>query len=437
MRYTVTLLLMCLTLSVQVASGKSLVNIKGLRIWTAPDKTRLVFDLSAPIEHSLFTLKHPDRLVIDLKRARLRGKLPSLDLAKSEIRRIRYARHRRHDLRIVLDLKEAVRPKSFLLKPNREYGNRLVIDLADAASKPPAPLTVQNSIGHPRDIVVAIDPGHGGEDPGATGPDGIHEKTVVLAIAKRLAALIARQPGMKPFLTRTGDYYVSLRDRRREARAHHADLFISIHADSYPNPRARGATVYILSTHGASSEAARWLAHSENASDLIGGVSLSDKSNLLASVLLNLSQNATIEASHEAAKAVMLDLGKVVMLHKSRVGRANFVVLRSPDIPSMLVETSFISNRRGERELASAWYQRRLAKAIMAGVLDYFDSNPPPGTYLAERERKHIITRGETLSYIAQHYQVSVNALKNTNNLHTNRLRVGDVLRIPPVNSDS
>lgn len=431
LRYIITILLLCLSVGAQAATRKSPVDINGLRVWTAPDNTRLVFDLSGPVEHTLFTLKNPNRIVIDIKGAEVRGKLPTPDLAASEIRRVRYARRHRHDLRVVLDLKDAVRPKSFLLKPNHEYGNRLVIDLYNAASKPPAPKTEQTIAGRPRDIIVAIDPGHGGEDPGATGPNGIHEKTVVLAIAKRLAALVAKQPGMKPYLTRTGDYYVSLRDRMREARAHHADLFISIHADSYPNPHARGASVYTLSTRGASSEAARWLANKENASDLIGGVSLDDKDDLLASVLLDLSQNATIEASHEAAKAVMDDLRRVVPLHRSRVERAAFVVLKSPDVPSMLVETSFISNPREERKLATRSYQRTLARAIMAGINDYFTKNPPPGTYLAERERKHIIARGDTLSQIAHHYQVSISALKDTNNLRSNLLHVGDVLRIP------
>lgn len=437
MRGIVTILLFCLTLVAQAATSHSPVDIKGLRMWTAPDNTRLVFDLSGPVEHSLFTLKNPNRIVIDVKGAELPGGLPALDLAKSDIERIRYARRNGKDLRVVLDLKQAVRPKSFLLKPNSEYGNRLVIDLFDAASKPPAPKTEQDIAGRPRDIVVAIDPGHGGEDPGAIGRHGTREKDVVLAIAKRLAALVAKEPGMKPYLTRTGDYYVSLRDRMREAREHHADLFISIHADSYHNPRAHGASVYTLSTRGASSEAARWLANKENAADLIGGVSLDDKDDLLASVLLDLSQNATNEASHEAAVAVMDDLRKVIPLHRRRVERAGFVVLKSPDVPSMLVETSFISNPREERKLASRRYQSTLARAIMAGIRDYFSKNPPPGTYLAQRERKHVIARGETLSAIAQQYQVSVHALKSTNNLRSNLLHVGDVLRIPVTNSES
>jgi len=435
MRTTAALLLLILTTALCQAAAP--VEIKGVRMWPAPDSTRLVFDLSGPVQHSLFSLKHPDRIVIDLQDTQLKGGLPKLDYGDSFIKRIRYAPRHGEDLRVVLDLRHKVRPKSFLLKPNREYGNRLVIDLDDASSspEPKTERSVTEAKGRPRDVVVAIDPGHGGEDPGATGPRGTHEKDVVLAIGKRLAALVRKTPGMRPFLTRKGDYYVGLRQRIEKARKARADLFVSIHADSYPNRHARGASVYTLSTRGASSEAARWLANKENSSDLIGGVSLDDKDDVLARVLLDLSQNATIEASHQAAADVLHDLARVGPVHRHHVERAAFVVLKSPDIPSMLVETDFISNPRGERKLRNHHHQEQIAKAIMRGVRDYFQRNPPPGTVLAMHERKHVITRGETLTAIAHQYQVSLKALRHTNDLHSDTLRVGDVLRIPDGNS--
>lgn len=435
MRTTVALLLLVLTTALCRAAAP--VEVKGVRMWPAPDSTRVVFDLSGPVEHTLFSLSNPDRIVIDINDTELKGGLPKLDYADSFVKRIRYARRNGDNLRVVLDLRSKVRPKSFLLKPNREYGNRLVIDLDDASTKP-VPKTEQSvteANGRPRDVVVAIDPGHGGEDPGATGPHGTKEKNVVLAIGKRLAALVRKEPGMRPMLTRKGDYYVGLRERTEEARRAHADLFVSIHADFYRNRHARGSSVYTLSTRGASSEAARWLADKENSSDLIGGVSLDDKDDVLARVLLDLSQNASIEASHEVAADVLHDLSKVGPLHRPRVERAGFVVLKSPDIPSILVETDFISNPHEERKLRSSRYQEKLAHAIMKGIQAYFLRNPPPGTVLAMRERKHVIMRGETLSAIAHQYQVSLDALRHTNDLHSDKLRVGDVLRIPDGNS--
>lgn len=435
MRITAALLLFAMTTSLCQAAAT--VKVTGVRMWPAPDKTRLVFDLSGPVQHNLFTLAHPDRIVVDFQHTQFEGALPHLDAAHGFIKRIRYAPRHGDDLRMVLDMRTKVRPQSFLLRPNHEYGNRLVIDLYDASYKP-TPRTEQSVVepdGHPRDIVIAIDPGHGGEDPGATGRRGIHEKTVVLAIAKRLAKLVRKQPGMRPFLTRTGDYYVGLRKRTEEARRAHANLFVSIHADFWHKPNARGSSVYTLSTRGASSEAARWLADKENSSDLVGGVSLDDKDDILARVLLNLSQNASIQASHAVAGDVLHHLSKVGPLHRHRVESAGFVVLKSPDIPSILVETDFISNPREERKLNSPRYQEKLARAIMKGIRTYFLRNPPPGTVLAMRERKHVITRGETLSSIAHRYQVTLEALRHTNDLQGDDLRVGEVLRIPNGNS--
>jgi N-acetylmuramoyl-L-alanine amidase len=287
-------------------------------------------------------------------------------------------------------------------------------------------------------VVVAVDAGHGGEDPGAQGSvRHTREKVVTLEIARRLKRLIDAQPGMRAVLTRKGDYYVGLRRRMQLARKYKADLFISIHADAFRDRRVRGSSIYVLSRRGASSEAARWLAARENAADLIGGVSLDDKDDMLASVLLDLSQSAAQEASLAAAQQVYRNLGRLGKVHARHIQRAGFVVLKSPDIPSMLIETGFISNPTEESNLRNHAYQEKLAKAISRGVTHYFKDAPPPGTLLAKlekegRPREHVITRGETLSVIAHRYQVSLGELRDVNQIENDRrIRVGQVLRIP------
>ncbi|HID48668.1 MAG TPA: AMIN domain-containing protein, partial [Chromatiales bacterium] len=406
--------------------------VQGVRMWPAPDNTRLVFDLSGPVDHTLFTLKAPDRIVIDLKDTRFRGKLPRLDYTGSWITRIRFARRDDRVLRFVLDLNGKVRPRSFVLKPHGDYGHRLVIDLRDAskaaASQPrKAPQRQRNN----RDIIVAIDAGHGGEDPGAIGRRGTREKDVVLQIARRLEALVRKEPGMQPLMIRSGDYYVSLKSRVKKARRAQADLFISIHADAFKNHRAHGSSVFVLSNRGATSEVARFLAESENRSDMIGGVSLADKDDLLKMVLVDMVKNSTIDESHEVASRILRDLGKVNHLHKKRVEQAGFKVLKSTDVPSILIETAFISNPAEERKLRSSRHQQALARAMMNGIRAYFRSNPPPGTRLAATPRRHVISRGDTLSEIAQRYRVSVSQLRRENRLRGDRLKVGQVLTIP------
>ncbi|HHH39687.1 MAG TPA: AMIN domain-containing protein, partial [Sedimenticola sp.] len=325
------------------------IKIDNLRLWAAPDHIRLVFDTSAPVEHSLFSLKNPPRLVIDIKNSRLRGGMPRVDSGNPLISRMRSALRKGGDLRVVLDLKRPVKPRSFVLKPNRKYGNRLVVDLYDAKAKSVGraerPVKVSRvRAAAPRELVIAIDAGHGGEDPGARGKSGTREKDVTLAIARKLADLVRKEKGMRPVLIRKGDYYLGLRKRIALARRNKADLFISIHADAFRDRRVRGSSVYTLSQRGASSEAARWLAAQENSADLIGGVKLEDKDDLLASVLLDLSQSATLQASHTLARSVFRQLRKLGKTHKRRVQQAGFVVLKSPDVPSILVETAFISN---------------------------------------------------------------------------------------------
>ncbi|MDH5570427.1 MAG: N-acetylmuramoyl-L-alanine amidase [Gammaproteobacteria bacterium] len=416
-----------------VGTSLAEVDVKGVRLWPAPDNTRLVIDLDAPVEHNLFALKNPDRIVIDLKDSQFPGALPTFDYSESKIRNIRFAQQKNGQLRFVIDLTSAVQPKSFVLKPQGDYGNRLVVDLfhddnetSSVKRKPYVP-----SYQDKRDIIIAIDAGHGGEDPGALGRRGTREKDVVLAIAKRLENLIKNEPGMTPLMIRSGDYYVGLKQRVRIARQKQADLFISIHADAFRNTKARGTSVFVLSERGASSEVASFLAESENRADLIGGVSLDDKDDLLKMVLMDMVKNSTVEDSHDVAGRVLNNLRSVNHLHKDKIEQAAFRVLKAPDIPSILVETAFISNPQEERRLRSPNHQQKLAQAILSGVRSYFRSNPLPGTVLAQKPKQHTISSGETLSSIAEKYSVSIHAIKNTNGLNSNSLQIGDTLSIP------
>ncbi len=407
-------------------------QVEGVRIWPAPDHTRLVLDLSGPVEHTVFSLANPERLVIDIDEARLLANI-DFDYSETLLKGIRTGIRDKTGLRVVLDLKSRVRPKTFLLRPNGDYGHRLVIDLEDTARRTP-PKAPDPRPDVARSVIVAIDAGHGGDDPGAIGPGRTYEKDVVLAIARRLRSLVEKEYGMQAVMIRDGDYFIGLDRRAQIAREHRADLFVSIHADAFRDPRVGGASVYALSQRGASSEHARLLAEKENASDLVGGVSLDDKDDLLRSVLLDLSQTATIEASMNLGAVVLTQLDGVAKLHKRKVEQAAFRVLKSPDIPSILVEAGFISNPKEERVLRSAKHQQQIAEAIMAGIRGHFRSNPPRGTLLtAVSERQHVIARGDTLSGLAQQYRVSAERLRDINRLEGNVLKVGDTLTIPGV----
>ena len=359
------------------------VEIRAVRLWASPESTRVVLDLSGSASHTLLVLKNPDRVVLDVAGARLgNGSRPPPGVGV--IKQVRMARRPSGELRIVLDLSRSTRAKSFLATPNDRYGYRLVIDLGSTPSSAETPVRVEHARPEARDLIIAVDAGHGGEDPGAIGKNGTREKDVVLAIARALAQRVNAEPGMKAVLTRNGDYFVPLRDRMRRARAQQADLFVSIHADSIRDRSVDGSSVYILSQRGATDEASRWLAERENASDLIGGVSLEDKGDVLASVLLDLSQSASLSASQTAAEQVLRQLNRVGEVRKPLVQQARFVVLKSPDIPSMLVETAYISNPQEEQRLRGLAHQAKLAAAIHQGLRDYFYADPPAGTRIAQ-----------------------------------------------------
>jgi N-acetylmuramoyl-L-alanine amidase len=358
------------------------VEVRALRLWAGPDNTRVVLDLSGSTQHSLSVLQNPDRVVLDVSGASLSPHVGAPP-ATGAIKQVRMAKRPNGELRIVFDLSRPIHAKSFLAEPNKQYGYRLVIDLGGAGAAE-TPVKVEHARPDARDLIIAVDAGHGGDDPGAIGKYGTQEKDVVLAIARALAQRVNAEPGMRAVLTRDGDYFVPLRDRMRRARAQQADLFVSIHADSIRDRSVDGSSVYILSQRGATDEASRWLAERENASDLIGGVSLDDKGDVLASVLLDLSQSASLSASQVAAEHVLHQLNQVGEIRKPQVQQARFMVLKSPDIPSMLVETAYISNPQEEMRLRGATQQAKLATAIHQGVRAYFYDDPPPGTRIAE-----------------------------------------------------
>jgi N-acetylmuramoyl-L-alanine amidase len=361
------------------------VLIKGVRMSEQPDKTRVVFDLSGPVEHSLFVLHNPERIVLDLKGAQARGEIKVSGAQSPTVRSIRHAQRNLRDLRMVLDLRGGANPRSFVLKPTGKSGYRLVVDLhKNGKQVAPAPvITAKEAKQKKRDVIVAIDAGHGGRDPGAVGKRGTREKDIVLKVARKLNSEINRQQGMKAVMIRDRDTFMPLRDRIRKARNHKADLFISIHADASPDTRVGGSSVYVLSKNGATSELARWMAQKENSADLVGGVTLSDKDDQLASVLLELSQDHTIEESMDVADDLLASLQSVNKLRSRRIEQAGFAVLKSPDIPSVLVETAFISNPREEKRLRTSAYQDKIAKALMKGVRAYFKDNAPEDSLLA------------------------------------------------------
>ncbi len=414
-----------LLLSVMGTTPARATQIVGVRVWPAEEYTRVTLENDSNLKTTHFLVKEPERMVVDIEGIDLSAALKSL-VAKIQsndpyIRQVRVGQNRPGVVRLVFDLKEEVRPQVFVLPPVGTYQHRLIFDLYPVNPPDPiaaliakgdwmkempkelppefgAPMVEEKQQPRPRPgdpqtakaeppddpqpklnrmITIVLDPGHGGEDPGAIGASGSYEKNVVLAIAKRLKARIEQQPNMRVMLTRDADYFVPLQVRVQKARKVQADLFVSIHADAFVEPTARGSSVFALSEKGASSTAARWLANKENSADLIGGVNLRGQDRQLASVLLDLSTTAQINDSMKLARAVLGEIGGINKLHKSSVEQAGFAVLKAPDIPSILVETAFISNPEEEARLNDDGYQNQMADALMNGIRKYFSKNPP------------------------------------------------------------
>ncbi len=452
-------------------------DLKDARVWAGPEYTRVVFDASGPVSYKIS--QDGDRALVDLGDSRT---IDGFVMPSAQGLYRGMSQSRRNDrLQLTARIDPGSHLKSFVLKPGHGSDYRLVLDIypADAtaatkAESSPTPTAVPQHhpsrssrvateqaaamLGGQRQVVVAVDAGHGGKDQGAHGPRGTLEKDVTLAVARDLAAQINRQPGMKAVLTRDSDFYIPLKQRYRIARQNNADLFVSIHADSFTSDDARGSSVWVLSPRGKTSEAARWLADRENRADLIGGTTLDDKDDSLAKVLLDLQQGWAMQASDVVAGNVLKALARLGPTHRGYVERANFVVLRSPDVPSILVETAFISNPTEERKLRDPAHQKKLAEAVMGGVKNYFESTPPPGTWFAAQAAGHNdirlasapgqdsesaasfaraahdvhkVGRGESLSSIARQYGVSVGALKSANQMSSNSVRAGTTLTIP------
>ena len=464
-------------------SGASAAEVHAVHANPIAGGSRLVFDVSGPLQYSVYRMDHPQRVVVDFKGAKAR-RLLRLESQRSGIKHIRQFMQNDVGLRVVMELVRPSRVDARLLLPANGAGHRVALQLisetppvrpasaavsksgeAKFAHRVPVPVAptatstkVQLQAAPPaaqatavkvdyvpaaraqRELVVAVDAGHGGQDVGAVGPSGSYEKDIVLAVARELVRLIDRQPGMRAVMTRDGDYFLPLRTRMDRARAKRADLFVSVHADAVHDRRVQGSSVYVLSQSGASSEAAKWLAANENAADLVGGVSLDDKDHMLKSVLLDLSQAASLDASTDLANSVLRGLRGVGRVHHTRVQHAGFMVLKSPDIPSILVETAFISNPVEEKRLRSEAYRHKLARAIFNGVVSFNASRSRTAPREVERvmadagsadTRRHRVSPGETLSAIADRYDVSINTLKLANEMDSEMVRAGSLLRIP------
>lgn len=408
------------------AKAKSTAQVQDIRLAKNKGYVRLVFDLDTIADHSIFTLHEPERVVLDIKKAKMSHGMVDRLQANSLIRSVRSGVRNDDDLRVVFDLSETVTPRSFLLAPSGKSGHRLVLDLHDKNEATTVKKTTK------RDVIIAIDAGHGGKDPGATGRSGTHEKVVTLQIAKRLEKYINEQRGMKAVLVRKNDRYMRLRDRIEKARDSHADMMISLHADSFPDPRARGSSIYALSVDGASSETARMLAEKENAADLLfGDVNLAIEDQMVKEVLFDLSLTGTIESSLDMGSEILGEIKAVNRVHKKQVQQAGFAVLKAPNIPSVLLETAFLSNPREEKNLRSAAHQKKVAKAITRGVNKYFARKAPPGTWLAAYQAEHSVTKGEDINVIAKKHKVSEKDLRARNGLYADNLVAGQVIKIP------
>ncbi len=414
------------------------VEVKDVRIAEQQGVIRLVFELTKSTEHKMFSLSAPDRVVLDIENSTfpkssegILKKLPS-----GVLNRVRFAQ-RESGVRFVLDLSKKVKSKSSTLSASGKFGPRILVELEYGETKKVSvPKSVSSIGGGKRDIVIAIDAGHGGKDPGAIGKYKVREKDIVLSIARELSKNLSKVQGFKPVLTRSSDVYLPLRKRSQLARESNADLLISIHADAFTKSSARGASVWALSLGGKTSEMGRWLAEQEQSAELVGGISLDDKDQLLAEVLLDMSMNSTIQFSLDVGSSVLNQMGAVARLHKNTVQQAGFVVLKSPDIPSILVETGFVSNATEAKNLGSFAYRKKLASAISKGVVASFSKNPPTGTLLEWKQRQsrlrvYTVSKGDTLSEIAKKNNVSLSRLRNANNIKNDVIRIGQKLTLP------
>lgn len=409
-------------------------EINGVRVWPSPDSTRIVFDLKDEAKYSYFSLQGPDRLVVDFRDTAGKIDLKKISNDSSLVKRIRYSKPKnKNSLRVVLELNKSIKPVLFVLKPTSPYGDRLVVDLIDQDKRQAIlPERLQGR----RDVLIAIDAGHGGEDPGSIGAAGSYEKRVTLAISKRLAKLFNAEYGMKAVMVRTNDYYIHPNRRSEIARNRKADFFVSIHADAFINAKPKGASVWVLSLKRANTEIGKWMERTEKHSQLLGGAAevLKDTNNekYLARALLDMSMEHSMSTGYEIALEAIKEMAKVTKMHKKAPQSASLAVLKSPDIPSILVEVGFISNVKEEKLLNSSTHQQNLAKAIKRAVHNYFKKNPPEGSLMAQvRIRKHTVRSGESLSILAKRYAVSVNRIKTYNNLTGNLVRVGQVIEIP------
>lgn len=413
-------------------AATSKAQIHSIRLSKNHGYVRLVFDLDKSIQHSIFSLHKPERVVLDLKNTNMSHGLVDMVQANSLIRGIRSGVQNGHDLRLVFDLHEQASPRSFLLNPSGEAGHRLVLDLHDAENEVKKSVSKVVPKKELRDVIIAIDAGHGGKDPGALGRSGTKEKTITLQLAKKLEKVINGQRGMKAVLTRKDDRFLKLRQRIAKAKSQNADMMISIHADAFPDPRARGSSIYALSVNGASSEMAQQLAENENASDVMfGDLSLDVDDPMVNEVLLDLSFTGGIQSSLDIGDEILKQIGTVNRVHKKTVQQAGFAVLKTPNIPSILLETAFISNPREEKNLRSSAHQKKVAKAIGRGMSNYFMRKAPPGTWLSETATDYRVKSGDNLSSIADKFNTSVNDIRARNALTTNNLNAGQVLKIP------
>ncbi|WP_186171936.1 N-acetylmuramoyl-L-alanine amidase [Vibrio chagasii] len=448
-----TVAMMAAVFSLLFSSLVSANSLKGLRVWPSPEETRVVIDLKSEVDFSYFTLSSPSRLVVDLKNTELATKLPVVVKDSPVLSKVRKSSPpQKGTYRLVFELKKSSKAELFKLSPTPggQYGHRLVIDLPHGAvskSKPatkPSKPTVSkdiNQVKRQKDILIVIDPGHGGEDPGSIGPSRKYEKDATLSISKKLAAQLNAVPGIKTRMTRNADYFVNLNRRVAIARENEAHLLISIHADAFTTPQPRGGSVFVLNTRRANTEISRWIENKEKQSELLGGSGAAFTSNIddknVNQTLLDLQFSHSQKEGYKLATAILSEMGKVAKLHNSKPINTSLAVLRSPQIPSVLVETGFISNPTEEKLLFQRSHQDKLARAVTKAVVKYLKANPPEGIILSNATSstgsvsQHKVSRGESLSVIASKYGTSTQALMKYNNLKSSSLAIGQVLKIP------